>query len=120
MVGISRIPHTYIPHPPIHISYPSVPLTEDLIQQDPSSKIHTSCTSPLLQVTLALSIFSYFLWSRYGRSEDPERQQLMEEIRARLADGSIDEDLAGTVGRGGAGALLLGAGGAAQQGPLRG
>jgi hypothetical protein len=29
----------------------------------------------------------YFLWSRYGREEDPERQQLLQEIRMRLANG---------------------------------
>ena len=53
---------------------------------------HTRLPSHTCQVTLGLLLVSYFLWSRYGRMEDPERQQLLEEIRARLADGSIADE----------------------------
>ena len=42
---------------------------------------------PPVQVTLALLLLMYVLWSRFGREEDPERQALLEEIRQRLAIG---------------------------------
>ncbi|GAX80250.1 hypothetical protein CEUSTIGMA_g7688.t1 [Chlamydomonas eustigma] len=41
----------------------------------------------LVKVTIALLFLMYYLWSRYGREEDPERQQLMQEIHMRLANG---------------------------------
>ena len=62
----------------------------------PTLPFHTHPFSPSsvlpCQVTIGLLLVSYFLWSRYGRMEDPERQQLLEEIRARLADGSIADE----------------------------
>ena len=52
-------------------------------------------------MTLALLLLMYALWSRFGRTEDPERAALLDEIRQRLASGEgLAEDEFGD-GRGG-------------------
>ena len=83
--------------PPVFLLYPTPAVCQ---LHSPLSSVSSSILpitlAPLFpcpcQVTLGLLLVSYFLWSRYGRMEDPERQQLLEEIRARLADGSIADE----------------------------
>lgn len=46
----------------------------------------------IVGVTLALAAFAYFLWARYGQHDDAERQELLQEIRARLQSGSLSDE----------------------------
>lgn len=46
----------------------------------------------IVGVTISLVAFAYFLWARYARYDDPERQQLMEEMRTAMHADSLEDE----------------------------